>query len=56
MQPQFSRTTWQSEVKKMKDTYGAHISDEQALKITDYLFSINGKAGTGQAPKGTYGE
>jgi hypothetical protein len=56
MQPQFSRTTWQSEVKKMKDTYGAHISDEQALKITDYLFSINGKADTGKAPKGTYGE
>ena len=56
MQPQFSRTTWQSEVKKMKDTYGAHISDEQALKITDYLFAINGKADTGKAPKGTYGE
>ncbi len=56
MQPQFSRTTWLSEVKKMKDVYGAHISDEQALKITDYLFSINGKAGTGQGPKGTYGE
>ncbi len=56
MQPQFSRTTWLSEVQKMKDVYGAHISDEQALKITDYLFSINGKAGTAQGPKGTYGE
>ena len=56
MQPRFPRTTWLSEVKKMQDTYGAHISDEQALKIADYLFSINGKAGTGQAPKGTYGE
>src|SRR3984893_2725706 len=56
MQPRFPRATWLSEVKKMKDTYGAHISDEQALKIADYLFSINGKAGTGQAPKGTYGE
>src|SRR5713226_4148833 len=56
MQPQFSRTTWLSEVKKMKDVYGAHISDEQALKITDYLFSINGKPDSGQAPKGTYGE
>ena len=56
MQPRFSRATWLSEVKKMQDTYGAHISDEQALKIADYLFSINGKAGTGQAPKGTYGE
>jgi len=56
MQPRFSRTTWLSEVDKMKNVYGAHISDEQAQRITDYLFSINGKAGTGQAPKGTYGE
>jgi mono/diheme cytochrome c family protein len=56
MQPRFSRTTWLSEVKKMKDVYGAHISDDQVLKITDYLVSINGKAGTGQGPKGTYGE
>jgi mono/diheme cytochrome c family protein len=56
MQPQFSRSTWLSEVKKMKDVYGAHISDEQAVEITDYLVSINGKPDTGQAPKGTYGE
>ena len=56
MQPRFSRSTWLSEVNKMKDVYGAHISDEQALRITEYLVSINGKAGTGQGPKGTYGE
>src|SRR5712664_854536 len=56
MQPRFSRTTWLSEVKKMKDVYGAHISDEQALKITDYLVSINGKPDSGKAPEGTYGE
>jgi len=56
MQPRFSRTTWLSEVKKMKDVYGAHISDEQALKITDYLVSINGKPDSGRAPEGTYGE
>jgi sulfite dehydrogenase (cytochrome) subunit B len=56
MQPQFSRTTWLSEVKKMKDVYGAHISDDQVLKITDYLVSINGKPDTGRAPEGTYGE
>ncbi len=56
MQPRFSRTTWMSEVKKMKDVYGAHISDEQALEITDYLVLVNGKAGTGHAPKGAYGE
>src|ERR1700686_3386076 len=56
MQPRFSRTTWMSEVKKMKDVYGAHISDEQALQITDYLVSINGNPDSGQAPKGIYGE
>jgi mono/diheme cytochrome c family protein len=56
MQPRFSRTTWLDEVHKMKDVYGAHISDEQVQRITDYLFSINGKAGTGRAPKGAYGE
>ena len=56
MQPRFSRTTWLSEVNKMKNVYGAHISDEQVVKITDYLVSINGKPDAGQAPKGTYGE
>lgn len=56
MQPRFPRATWLSEVKKMKDVYGAHISDQQAARITDYLVSINGKADTGNAPKGTYGE
>jgi hypothetical protein len=56
MQPQFARATWLSEVNKMKDVYGAHISDEQVQKITAYLVSINGKPDAGQAPKGTYGE
>jgi hypothetical protein len=56
MQPRFSRTTWLSEVNKMKNVYGAHISDEQVVKITDYLLPVNGKPDSGQAPKGTYGE
>jgi mono/diheme cytochrome c family protein len=56
MQPRFPRSTWLSEVKKMKDVYGAHVSDEQVAKITDYLVSINGKPDSGQAPKGIYGE
>jgi mono/diheme cytochrome c family protein len=56
MQPRFSRTTWLSEVNKMKNVYGAHISDDQVVKITDYLVSINGKPDAGQAPTGTYGE
>jgi len=56
MQPGFSRSTWLSEVNKMKDNYGAHISAEQVAKIADYLVFVNGKADTGQAPEGTYGE
>jgi mono/diheme cytochrome c family protein len=56
MQPRFSRATWLSEVKKMKNVYGAHISDKQVAKITDYLFFLNGKADDTGAPKGTYGE
>src|SRR5713101_1309121 len=57
MQPGFSRTIWLGEVKKMKDVYGAHVSDQEVLEITDYLVSINGRPDSGQAPKGvTYGE
>ena len=56
MQPRFSRSTWLSEVQKMKDVYGGHISDDQAARIADYLVFINGKADVGNAPKGTYGE
>jgi mono/diheme cytochrome c family protein len=57
MQPRFSRTVWLSEVNKMKDSYGAHISDEQVPVITDYLVSINGKPDSGKGPKGvSYGE
>ncbi len=55
-QPRFPRATWLGLAKKMQDSYGAHISDEQALKIADYLFFINGKASSGNAPKGAYGE
>src|SRR3981081_2526816 len=50
MQPRVSRTVWMGEVSKMKDVYGAHISNEQVLKITDYVVSINGKPDSGQAP------
>jgi mono/diheme cytochrome c family protein len=57
MQPPFSRTAWLSEVNKMKDTYGAHISDEQVREITDYLVVIDGASGGASPPKGvTYGE
>jgi mono/diheme cytochrome c family protein len=57
MQPRFSRTEWLGEVNKMKNTYGAHISDEQVLKITDYLVSIDGTADPAQGPNvANYGE
>src|ERR1700716_4728701 len=57
MQPPFSRTAWLSEVNKMKDSYGAHITDEQVLEITGYLVFIDGASGGAKPPKGvTYGE
>jgi hypothetical protein len=57
MQPRFSRATWLGEVKKMKDVYGAHISDDQVSKIAEYLFLINGESDAARPPKGvTYGE
>jgi hypothetical protein len=57
MQPRFSKATWLGEVKKMKDVYGAHISDDQVSKIAEYLFFINGEADAARPPKGaTYGE
>jgi hypothetical protein len=57
LQPRFSRTTWTDEVHKMKDVYGAHITDEQVLEITDYLMSIDGAADAPHArTNGSYGE
>src|SRR6266849_1090858 len=57
MQPRFSRTVWLAEVNKMKKVYGAHISDEQVLKITDYLVSINGEPDAAHDPSvAKYGE
>jgi hypothetical protein len=57
MQPPFTRSAWLGEVNKMKDVYGAHISDEQVPRIVDYLVSINGtpdREGTSTAAR--YGE
>lgn len=47
-QPPFSRQTWTEEVNKMIKTYGAHVTDEQAKQIVDYLVLINGKADEGR--------
>lgn len=43
MQPPFSRKTWAAEVDKMRKTFGASITDEQAAQSVDYLVSIRGR-------------
>jgi cytochrome c5 len=42
MQPAFPRTVWIAEVDKMRKTFGAPITDEQAKTIVDYLVAIRG--------------
>jgi cytochrome c553 len=41
-QPPLPRATWQSEVDKMRASYKAPISDEDAASIVDYLARIKG--------------
>ena len=43
MQPPLSRSAWLGEVKKMKDVYGGHISEQEVPEIVDYLVLLNGK-------------
>ena len=42
MQPRFSKTVWQKEVKKMVDAYGASISEADQALIVQYLVAVNG--------------
>ncbi len=42
MQPNFSKTVWQNEVKKMVQAYGATISERDQALIVDYLVAIRG--------------
>ena len=42
MQPNFPKGTWVKTVDKMRKTYGAHITDEEANQIVEYLVSIKG--------------
>jgi mono/diheme cytochrome c family protein len=44
MQPDFPKKTWAKEVDKMIKTYGAHIDKKEAEAITQYLYTIKGKA------------
>lgn len=50
MQPRFSRTVWQAEVKKMADAYGAPISEADQALIVDYLVAVKGSEGPASAP------
>ena len=42
MQPSFSKTVWQNEVKKMVDAYGAPISEADQALIVEYLVAVKG--------------
>jgi uncharacterized protein (DUF697 family) len=44
MQPRFSQTVWEKEVKKMVDAYGAPITPDEQKQIVEYLVTIKGPA------------
>lgn len=41
-QPAFPRATWEAEVHKMVEKYGAPIDSSVSSKVVDYLMAING--------------
>ena len=44
--PAMNRTAWQKTIQKMKDKFGAPITDEEAQQILDYLdANYSGKSG-----------
>ena len=52
MQPGFSRSTWEKEVKKMVDAYGATVPEDDRSKIVDYLVAVRGTAESKPGPSG----
>jgi hypothetical protein len=50
MQPNFSRSVWEKEVKKMVDAYGATVPEAEQMKVIDYLVAVNGPAAGDRAP------
>lgn len=42
MQPRFSKTVWQNEVKKMVDAYGASVPEADQALIVEYLVAVKG--------------
>jgi cytochrome c5 len=45
MQPRFSRAAWMAEVDKMRKTFGAPLTDAQAVEVVNYLVAIRGAEG-----------
>ena len=43
-QPQFDRKFWEASVKKMREKYGAPITDEAVAALVDYLVATYGTA------------
>lgn len=41
-QPRFPRQTWVNEVDKMRKTFGAPLTDQQAADAVEYLVAIKG--------------
>jgi len=50
MQPRFSKTVWQNEVKKMADAYGASIPEADQALIVEYLVAVKGIEPQSSAP------
>ncbi|GAA4463880.1 hypothetical protein GCM10023093_13170 [Nemorincola caseinilytica] len=42
-QPDFPRKTWEAEVQKMVEKYGAPIDSATCTKIVDYLMTVKGQ-------------
>jgi hypothetical protein len=42
MQPRFSQTVWEKEVKKMVGDYGAVIPEDEQHEIVEYLVAVHG--------------
>ena len=42
MQPNLPRKAWAASVDKMRKTFGAPMSDQQAAEIVDYLVAVRG--------------
>jgi len=42
MQPRFSKTVWQNEIKKMVDAYGAPVPEADQTLIVKYLIAVKG--------------